>query len=246
METHDAVVVKLAAWRSRRARSSRRDHFLESHLAAGEVPDGLHVRQRDPVGLPLGNGSLGDAEVRSERGNATLLCFKPCVQVHGASLGLPKRLSQGISKPSLFSIGLPMDADRRRRFIATFKAKPWNEDRAKFMRETGYSKGRVSQFLDPKQPFGERAAREVALKMGLDADAFESDEAAIRALSPAALELAALFDTMSRVEQARLVRLALAARDDQGQAEERDDDEEGVRGSSLFGELTELAGKAAK
>lgn len=125
-----------------------------------------------------------------------------------------------------------MDSARRRRFIAAFNAKPWNGDRQKFMKETGYSKGRVAQFMDERQPFGERAAREVAVRMGLNERAFETDDAVTQSLSAEALGLAMLYDSMTPAERARLKRLYLAAQDE-------------VRGTSIFGELGDDEGQKA-
>lgn len=68
-----------------------------------------------------------------------------------------------------------MDAERRDRFIAYFKGPPFKGDRQKLMQRTEYTKGRVAQFFDPDQPFGEKAAKNLALRLGLREDAFERD-----------------------------------------------------------------------
>jgi hypothetical protein len=81
-----------------------------------------------------------------------------------------------------------MKDDRRRaRFLAWFLA-TYREDsasaRSRFMADSArtgdpaYTKGRVSQLLDPRQPFGERAAENVAQRFGLPADYFERDDEA--------------------------------------------------------------------
>lgn len=76
------------------------------------------------------------------------------------------------------------DDQRRARFIAWF-LKTYGEDsaiaRARFMAdsarrgEQAYTKGRVSQLFDERQPFGERAASSLAQRFGLPADHFEHD-----------------------------------------------------------------------
>ena len=71
-----------------------------------------------------------------------------------------------------------MDNKRRRRFISYFSAPPLRGDRAKLMAKTGLTKGRVSQFFDESQPFGEKAARNLALSLGLPEDYFETDRLA--------------------------------------------------------------------
>jgi len=128
-----------------------------------------------------------------------------------------------------------MDADRRRRFIAAFNAKPFNGDRAKFMAKTKYSKGRLTQLFDEKEAFGQLAASRVAVRMGLPVDAFERDEASGTGVSHRALDLARVYDQLNESEQARFWRLLDAAMD------------EGVRGSSVFGDLAEpTKGRRAK
>ena len=68
-----------------------------------------------------------------------------------------------------------MENARRRRFVVYFSGKPFEGDRAKLMLKTGLSKGRVTQLLDEDEVFGELAAKNLALNLGLEADYFESD-----------------------------------------------------------------------
>lgn len=70
------------------------------------------------------------------------------------------------------------DSTRRRRFIAWFREKPCKGDREKLIALTGYTKGRISQLFDDNQPFGERAASNLAQKLNLRPDYFEGYEAA--------------------------------------------------------------------
>ena len=69
-----------------------------------------------------------------------------------------------------------MDNTRRARFIAWFEGKPLLGDRKKLMDITGKTKGRVAQYFDSDQPFGERAAREIARAFDLGDEFFESDK----------------------------------------------------------------------
>jgi len=57
------------------------------------------------------------------------------------------------------------DSERRARFIAYFNGPPFNGDRQKLIRASGYTEGRVSQLFDPKEPFGEKAARNLAQRL---------------------------------------------------------------------------------
>lgn len=58
------------------------------------------------------------------------------------------------------------DATRRAEFIAYF-TKNFQGDRQRFMDTTGLSKGRVTQYIDEGEPFGEKAAVNLEKRMGL-------------------------------------------------------------------------------
>jgi len=88
------------------------------------------------------------------------------------SLVHPKPVGQVFSKPGMFSIAL-MENARRRRFVEFFNGPPLKGSREALMKKTGLSKGRVSQLFDENQPFGERAARNLAEALRLPGDFFE-------------------------------------------------------------------------
>jgi hypothetical protein len=80
-----------------------------------------------------------------------------------------------------------MDADRRRRFIAWFQGAPCHGDRAKLQRQMGdrvVTKGRLAQYFDEEQPFGERAARSLADRLGLPLDYFEREDGVREPIAP--------------------------------------------------------------
>jgi hypothetical protein len=163
-----AQVVLLDAWRSARAMGyGRWDHLFKGHLPAREVPNGLHVGDGDSVALPLRDGGRGDLEVRCESCGSALLRSKPSVEVHDYSLGFTKPESQALPKPELVSIRLTMDAERRQRFKDWFAGPPCKGSRKELIRLTGLTKGRVAQLFSDEQPFGERAARDLAVKLKL-------------------------------------------------------------------------------
>lgn len=82
---------------------------------------------------------------------------------------------QDLPKPSLFSIHFMRDDERRRNFAAWFAGAPYRGDRARLMSRTGLTKGRITQLLNDAgtEPFGERAATNLARKLGLADDFFE-------------------------------------------------------------------------
>lgn len=92
------------------------------------------------------------------------------------SLGEPKPRCQELSKPRFSSIDCVTKDARRLRFAAYFRER-FGDDRAKFMRATGLTKGRVTQLFDDNEPFGELAASRLAHKLGLPPDYFERDHA---------------------------------------------------------------------
>jgi hypothetical protein len=117
-----------------------------------------------------------------------------------ASLEHLKPEGQELSKPLLLRV-LRMDELRRQLFLAYFNGQ-LKGDRALLIQRSGYSKGRISQFFNEEQAFGERAARELAVRLRLPEDAFLglSDPTDMPAplleqpLSAEALALATLFD----------------------------------------------------
>jgi len=101
------------------------------------------------------------------------------------------------------------DADRRRRFVAYFE-REFKGDRARLMERSGYTHGRISHFFDNNQAFGERAASNLALRLGLPVDFFEQDES--RRLGADALAVALEYDSLTADEKLRFRLLLQAAR----------------------------------
>lgn len=65
--------------------------------------------------------------------------------------------------------------ERRRAWLNHLVETRFKGDRAAFIKETGLTKGRVSQLFDPDQAFGERASLELARRItGLDETYFEN------------------------------------------------------------------------
>ena len=62
----------------------------------------------------------------------------------------------------------------RREKLRQLIADKFGGSREKFMAETGLNKSRLSQLMSDGYPFGERAARELALRLNLPEDYFET------------------------------------------------------------------------
>ena len=60
-----------------------------------------------------------------------------------------------------------LDQHRKKRLEQLIAAPPYNGDRTAFIKKAKLTKGRISQLLDPKEAFGERAAKSMALSLGL-------------------------------------------------------------------------------
>ena len=66
-----------------------------------------------------------------------------------------------------------MTLHRKRKLRALIDAPPFNGSNLEFAKAIGKSKGRISQMLDPNEPFGENAARSICEAMGLPPRHFE-------------------------------------------------------------------------
>ena len=177
-----------------------RNHVVERHRAAGEMPYSLHVFNRDALRLPLRDLRLVQAERLGQFRAAALVGFEPCLDVHAHSLDAMQLVGQeevelNIVNKAVNQLSLPtvMEA-RRERFIAYFD-RQWKAQggRTAFIAKTGMPKARVSQLFDPRVPFGEIAARRLAERLGLPENYFEMTE---NGLSRKAIELARMFDAV--------------------------------------------------
>lgn len=69
-----------------------------------------------------------------------------------------------------------MTLHRKRRLQALIAGKPFNGSQQAFATATGLSEGRITQLLDPGDAFGERAAKNLAGRLGLEDERyFEAD-----------------------------------------------------------------------
>lgn len=119
------------------------------------------------------------------------------------------------------------DAERRARFHAWWRATfggDYPQGNARFMKMTGYTKGTSSQLWDHEYPFGEKRARELALRCGLDETAFQiastathterTSKGAVTAKFPTRGQtLGEQYDLLSPEEQWRFEHLLAAAQD---------------------------------
>jgi hypothetical protein len=90
-----------------------------------------------------------------------------------ASLGDSKPRGQDPPKPGGAKLGVAMHALRRQK-LATLLRLKFKDDRGAFLKASGLTKGRLSQLLDPKLPFGDIAARNLETRLQLDPGFFDS------------------------------------------------------------------------
>jgi SOS-response transcriptional repressor LexA len=64
-----------------------------------------------------------------------------------------------------------MDQHRKRRLAHLIKSR-YNDSQAELARDAKLTEGRITQLLDPDQPFGERAARSLVERLRLDDDRY--------------------------------------------------------------------------
>ncbi len=69
-------------------------------------------------------------------------------------------------------------------------------DRGAFLKEAGITKGRLSQLLDPEQPFGDVAARNLEQRLNLDPGFFDS-------LDARTLQFALAFESLPEHQKAQ-------------------------------------------
>lgn len=102
-------------------------------------------------------------------------------KVMPSSLGQAKPTVKLFLNQLVYS-ALNMDAHRKAR-LAALLASRYKGERAGLIRESGLTKGRISQLLDPNQPFKEAAARSLEVRLELperwfDAELVENTEPA--------------------------------------------------------------------
>ncbi len=104
-----------------------------------------------------------------------------------------------------------MDERRKGRLRALLNGKPYKGNRAVFLERAKRTESWLSQALDPRYAFGERAARNLAMELGMRPDYFESD--VTPTLSPWGAELGALMDAFPEDERKTVYFLCSAEMD---------------------------------
>ncbi len=119
----------------------------------------------------------------------------------------------------------PRDAERRDRFKAWWRTTfggDYPQGNARFIKLTGYTKGTSSHLWDDNKPFGEKRAREIALRCHLDETAFQiapaGAEHSAKGSAPArprtrGQALGEQYDLLSTEEKWRFEHLLAAALD---------------------------------
>lgn len=91
----------------------------------------------------------------------------------------------------------------RKHKLAHLIATKYGDDRGLFLKASGISKGRLSQLLDPDEPFGEVAARNLEERLQLEPGYFDSMDART-------VKFAVLFDSLPSDLKARWEQIAEA------------------------------------
>ena len=110
---------------------------------------------------------------------------------------------------------------RKKRLATLLAGSPYHGDRGAFLRDSGISKGRLTQLLDPNEPFGDVAAKNLAESLGLDSGYFEVRGPAPVQIDPpakskaeasaTAMEIALLYDLIPVSDRVRRVKAYNAA-----------------------------------
>jgi len=99
---------------------------------------------------------------------------------------------------------------RRARFLELLNVR-FRGNRAALMRATGLTNGRLTQLIDPDEPFGDTAARRLVEKLGLEAGYFDPPKVGDHAPSAAGFAVAMTYDRMSPGQQELFLKLLEAS-----------------------------------
>lgn len=89
----------------------------------------------------------------------------------------------------------------RRQKLQTLLRLKFKDDRGAFLKASGLTKGRLSQLLDPEQPFGDVAARNLETRLKLDPGFFDS-------MDERTVQFAMLFESLPPHQKERWEQLA--------------------------------------
>ena len=126
---------------------------------------------------------------------------------------------------------------RRKRLVELLEGPRFNGDRASFLASSGLSKGRLTQLLDPKEAFGDAAARNLCDSLSLPDGWFDSATGSTTATEPRQDALAAVGPTV-QMPPLRLSANALML------AQFLDDLPEGQMKFSVFGQCMAIIARA--
>jgi hypothetical protein len=92
--------------------------------------------------------------------------------------------------------------DMRRQKLKLLLEHRFKGDRGDFLEASGLSKGRLSQLLDPDQPFGDTAARNLEDRLNLEPGYFD-------AMDSRTLQFALAFESLPRHQKDQWEKLVL-------------------------------------
>lgn len=186
---------------------------LKRHFTIGEIPNRPVVGRWNPDGVliadHLADHRAGYAEVFRESGRPPVFGIQPILDVHSRTLTHLKRGGQGFPQSDALNMPTVVKSYRRQRFLELLKG-PFKGDRAAFATASGLTNGRITQLLDPNEPFGDTAARRLIERLGLPADYFDPPMAG-QTPSPAGLAVGATYDKMKPEQQKLFLKLLEAS-----------------------------------
>lgn len=122
------------------------------------------------------------------------------MQVHGRSLGERKHFSQDPPKRVGGKLLPAMHALRRQK-LRELLSRQFKGDRGAFLTASGLTKGRLTQLLDPNEPFGDVAARNLEDRLHLEPGYFD-------AMDSRTLQFALTFEALPEHLKAQWEQLA--------------------------------------
>lgn len=194
------------------------NQVIERHGTAREFLN-CPVPSRRNAGVAvnhLAHHRARNAQMSGERGGAPLFGVEPLLELfHDRSLTHLNGGGQAFPQCFALNIGFVKEY-RRARFVELLRER-FKGDRAKLAKDADITNGRITQLLDPEEPFGDTAARRLIDKLSLAQGYFDPPLAG-SAPSHAGIAVANTYDRMSAQQREiflKLLEVSFGARQEQ-------------------------------